>query len=328
MTHFSIGVDLGGTSIKAALVKAGSGIVEIREKDTAAHEGPDAVINRIAGLIKELTSLSPTGSISGVGIGAPGAVNWERDTVSNPPNLDQWEVINLSKALKEHLMNDDLPVIVENDANVAGLGSAHYGAGKPYPSFILVTLGTGVGGVIIYNNTIFRGATGGAGEIGHMTIDYEGPYDHAGVAGSIEAYIGQRFLSRHARYRVRRREESLLHKMTDGHLKSITPKMLTEAATQGDKSAIEILAWAGHKLGCVLGSAVNLLDIRKIIIGGGVSAAGDFILEPAYDAMLRFVMPGLRDGLEIIRETLGNEAGMLGAAHLVFEYLDEHSYSS
>lgn len=328
MTHFSVGVDLGGTSIKAALVKAGSGIVEFREIDTAAHEGPERVIDRIAGLIRELTRSSPSGAISGVGLGAPGAVNWERDTVSNPPNLDQWEVINLSRALKTRLEDENLPVIVENDANVAGLGSAHYGAGIPHPSFILVTLGTGVGGVIIYNNKIFRGATGGAGEIGHMTIDYEGPIDHAGVAGSIEAYIGQRFLSRHARYRVRRREDSILHKMTEGQLKTLTPKMLSEAAQSGDRSAIEILAWAGHKLGCVLGAAVNLLDIRKIIVGGGVSAAGDFILEPAYDTLLRFVMPGLRDGLEIIRETLGNEAGMLGAAHLVFEYLDEHTYSS
>jgi glucokinase len=104
--------------------------------------------------------------------------------------------------------------------------------------------------------------------------------------------------------------------------------MLHEAAEDGDEGAREILSWAGHKLGCVIGSAVNLLDIRKIIIGGGVSAAGDYILKPAYDSMVRFVMPGLRDGLEIIRETLGNEVGMLGAAHLVFQDLDEPSYSS
>ena len=327
MTHFSIGIDLGGTSIKAALVEEGRGIAEFRKVDTNAHEGPDHVIDTIASLVSELKQLSPVGSIAGIGIGAPGAVNWDRDTVSNPPNLDGWDVINLKDAIQQRLQSD-LPVIVENDANVAGLGSAHYGAGIPYDSFILVTLGTGVGGVIIYNNKVFRGTTGGAGEIGHMTIDYEGPYDHSGVAGSIEAYIGQRFLSRHARYRLRTRDHSQVHEMTNGKLKKITPKILAEAAANGDQEAKDVLAWAGHKLGCVLGSAVNLLDIRKIIVGGGVSAAGDLILAPAYNTMVQFVMPGLREGLEIIRETLGNEAGMLGAAHLVFEYLDEHSYSS
>ncbi len=327
MTHFSVGIDLGGTSIKAALVTRNTGIVELRSTPTLAHEGPAKVIDRIADLVNELIAASPSGVIAGIGLGAPGAVNWNRDTVINPPNLDHWDVVNLRNELQTRLKTN-LPVIVENDANVAGLGSAHYGAGIPHNSFILVTLGTGVGGVIIYNNKVFRGTTGGAGEIGHMTIDYEGPIDHTGVAGAIEAYIGQRFLSKHAKYRLHTRQDSVIHQMTQGDLDTITPKMLFEAAETGDEGALEVLTWAGHKLGCVLGSAVNLLDIRKIIIGGGVSAAGTFILKPAYDTMVRFVMPGLREGLEIIRETLGNEAGILGAAHLVFEYLDEHSFSS
>jgi glucokinase len=327
MTQFSVGVDLGGTSIKAALVEEGNGILEVRSTDTQADKGPAHVIDRIAGLVQALSERLPGKSIAGIGIGAPGAVNWERDTVSRAPNLANWDVVNLREALQDRLRSD-IPVIVENDANVAGLGSAHYGAGIPYPSFILLTLGTGVGGAIIYNNRIFRGTTGGAGEIGHMTIDYEGPIDHSGVSGAIEAYIGQRFLSRNARYRLETRTPGLIHKMANGNLTNITPKMLHEAAEDGDEGAREILSWAGHKLGCVIGSAVNLLDIRKIIIGGGVSAAGDYILKPAYDSMVRFVMPGLRDGLEIIRETLGNEVGMLGAAHLVFQDLDEPSYSS
>ena len=327
MTHFAVGVDLGGTSVKAALINRDSGIVELRSTPTLASEGPRNVIDRIADLIRELITVSPDGAIGGIGIGAPGAVNWERDTVINPPNLDRWDVVNLRNELQSRLQTS-LPVIVENDANVAGLGSAHYGAGRPHNSFIFVTLGTGVGGVIIYNNKVFRGSTGGAGEIGHMTIDYEGPFDHAGVAGAIEAYIGQRFLSNHAKYRLHTRSESIIHKMTEGDLSTITPKMLYDAAEDGDEGAREVLSWAGHKLGCVLGSAVNLLDIRKLIIGGGVSAAGPYILKPAYETMVRFVYPGLREGLEIIRETLGNEAGILGAAHLVFEYLDEHSYSA
>ena len=182
--------------------------------------------------------------------------------------------------------------------------------------------------VIIYNKKIFRGATGGAGEIGHMTINYEGPMDRSGVPGAIEAYLGQRFLSRHAKYRVRNEKESLIHGIAKKSKHGLTPKVLFDAAVEGDVHAIEILAWAGHKLGCVLGSCINLLDIRKVIVGGGVSAAGHFILDPARESLKRYVYPGLKDGIEIIRETLGNEVGMLGAAYLVFEYLDEHSFTS
>jgi glucokinase len=327
MNTFAVGVDLGGTMIKAALVERGQGIRELVSIDTLAREGPEPVIDRIAGLVRRLASAAGTDSILGIGIGAPGAVNWERTSVSRAPNLHGWDVINLQTALQSRL-GAAYPVIIENDANVAGLGSAHYGAGLPFDSFILVTLGTGVGGAIIYQNKIFRGATGGAGEIGHVTIDYEGPFDRSGVAGAIEAYLGQRFLSRHARYQLLNRPDSIIHKMTGGELEKITPKMLHEAALAGDAAVQSVLAWAGHKLGCVLGSAINLLDIRKVIVGGGVSAAGDYILKPAYDSMVRFVMPGLRDGLEIIREHLGNEVGMLGAAHLVFEYHDEHGTAS
>lgn len=108
-------------------------------------------------------------------------------------------------------------------------------------------------------------------------------------------------------------------------MKDLTPEMLSKAAAQGDEGALEVLAWAGHKLGCALGSAVNLLDIRTIVVGGGVSAAGDFILEPARKSILRFIKPGLREGVTVLQETLGNEVGMLGAAHLVFEYIEAHA---
>jgi glucokinase len=218
-------------------------------------------------------------------------------------------------------LKSDLPVFVENDASVAALGSAHYGAGKPFDDFIMVTLGTGVGGAIIYDNKVFRGSTGGAGEIGHMSIDYEGPFARSGVAGAIEAYVGQRFLSRHARDQLIARRESILHKTAGDDLVDLTPKLLYEAAVAGDEAAIDVFRWAGHKLGCVLGSAVNLLDIRKIIVGGGQSAAGDFLLEPARETIIRFVTPALREGVEIIRELRGNDIAILGAARLAIDEL-------
>ena len=321
MEHYAIGIDLGGTNIKAALVERNAGLVEVKRTPTEAEKGADHVLDRIVALTREMIDEAPDKHVAGIGIGAPGTINWERTSIRYPPNIPGWIEVNLREALQKRL-RDDLHVIVENDANAAALGSAHYGAGRPYDAFIMVTLGTGVGGAVIYQNTIFRGTTGGAGEIGHMTIDYDGPVARSGVAGAIEAYLGQRFLSRHARYRLLNYPESPLHQEAGPDMKDLTPEMLSHAAEKGDEAASEILAWAGHKLGCVLGSAINLLDIRTVIVGGGVSAAGDLILDPARQAVGHYIKPGLREGVVILQETLGNEVGMLGAAYLVFEILD------
>lgn len=323
MSPYAVGIDLGGTNLKAALVHRDEGLVSRASRPTQAERGPQHVVERIQELAADLIADAPQADVAGVGIGSPGAVDWARTTVSQPPNLPGWDEIDMRTTLQAEL-GKDLSVIVENDANVAAFGSAFYGAGRDVDSFIMVTLGTGVGGGVIYQDQIFRGSTGGAAEIGHMTIDYEGPYANSGVSGAIEGYLGQEFLSQHARDRLVNYPDSALHEIVDGDLDQITPRILYRAATQDDPLAKNVLAWAGHKLGCVLGSAVNLLDIRTIIVGGGVSAAGDFILEPARDALPRFVVPGLREDLSIVRETLGNEVGLLGAARLIFEGEQAH----
>ncbi len=317
MSSHAVGIDLGGTNLKAALVDREDGLLETTRRRTNADRGPDHVIDGIATLAEHLIDSAPT-SIAGIGVGSPGAVNWERTTVAQPPNLAGWDTVNVQEALQSRV-GTDVPVVVGNDANVAGLGSAFFGTGRPFDSFIMVTLGTGVGGAIIYRNQIFRGSTGGAAEIGHMTVDYEGPFANSGVAGAIEAYLGQEFLSDHARDRLVNYPDTALHDLVDGNLDRLTPRILHEAAQDGDKAAQDILEWAGHKLGCVLGSAVNLLDIRTIIIGGGVSGAGDFLLDPAREALPSFVVPGLRKDLRLHQEELGNEVGLLGAAQLAFE---------
>jgi glucokinase len=317
MSTYAVGIDLGGTNLKAALVEETDGLCESTRAPTEADKGPDHVVERIAELARAMLDAAPSDGVVGIGIGAPGAVNWSHTTVSRPPNFPGWGVVNVREALQERL--GALPVLVENDANVAGLGSAYYGAGRPYDSFIMITLGTGVGGSVIYQNRIFRGSTGAAGEIGHMTIDYEGAFANSGVAGAIEGYLGQQFLSDHARNRLINYPDSVVWELTDDDLEALTPRLLHEAAREGDAAARDILAWAGHKLGCVLGSAVNLLDIRTIVVGGGVSSAGDFILEPARETLPQYVTPGLRSDLRVLREERGNEVSLLGAARLAFE---------
>lgn len=321
MSEYAVGIDLGGTNLKACLVRRGEGLLHQTRRPTEAEQGPDHVLDRIAETIVELRAQTPDGTIAGVGLGSPGTIDLAQRTVSYPPNFPGWEVVDVRTALQTRLQGD-VHIVVDNDANCAGLGSAHYGMAVDYPSFIMVTLGTGVGGAIIHHNRVFRGATGAAGEIGHVSIDYEGPVDRWGIAGAIEAYLGQNFLSTHARYRLLTRRESLIHEMAAPDLEDLTPLMLYEAAKAGDAPAREVLAWAGHKLGCMLGSVINLLDLPTVIVGGGVSGAGDFILAPAREAVVRYVMPGLRDRVQILRETAGNNVGMLGAAHLIFQHMD------
>lgn len=326
--RYAVGVDLGGTTVKAALVERDAGLVARTSVATDADAGPERVLDRVAeAVVRVLASLPDGAAVGGLGLGSPGVVSLDRRTVRRPPNFPGWDEIAMPDALGARLAPhprwpDGAPVIVENDANVAGLGSAFYGAGRDFASFVMVTLGTGVGGAIIVDRRLFRGTTGAAGEIGHVSIDYEGPYSRAGVAGAIEAYLGQRFLSRYARYRLLARDTEL-HETAGADLAEITPQAIYEAAADGDEEARAVLSWAGHKLGVMLGSVVNLLDIRKVVVGGGVSAAGDLLLEPARKALRRAVMPAMLDGVEIVQETRGNDVALLGAARLVFEADDD-----
>ena len=325
MSSYAVGVDLGGTNLKVALVEEERGIVRRASLPSEAADGPHRVLDRMAeGITRVLGGLPEGERLAGLGVGAPGAVSMDRTTVRKPPNFQGWDSVHLPNQLGRRLGDVPLdgPILVENDANVAGLGSAFWGTGRPHDSFVMVTLGTGVGGAIIHENRLFRGTTGAAGEIGHISIDYEGPYSRAGVAGAVEAYLGQRFLSRHARYQLLARETHL-HETAGHDLCDVDPRQLHAAAVAGDPGATEVLAWAGHKLGVMLGSVVNLLDIRVVIVGGGVSQAGDFILDPARAALQRAVMPSMLEGVQILRETKGNEVALLGAARLAFEHRDD-----
>ena len=314
----AIGIDLGGTYIKAALVHKAFGLVKTNSVETGADQGKDHVLSQIEAAVKPL--MRRRDRINGIGIGAPGSIDLDRKTLTSPANMPGWGVVDLREALKKRL-GKRLNVFVENDANAAALGSGRYGAARKYDHYIMVTLGTGVGGAIVFNKRIFRGETGAAGEVGHVSIDYDGPPALTGINGAIEAYLGQRFLTGHAREQLEEYPESILHAAPG--LENLTPATITEAALNGDHGAIAVLEWAGEKLGCALGGIINLLDIRTIVIGGGVSKAGDFLLKPTRDVLLSYIIPGMQEDVTVVQETLGNEAGMLGAACLVFDQLDD-----
>lgn len=312
----SIGIDLGGTNIKSAVVDREKGLLSTYSIPTRASEGPETVLDRIAEAISNAAENAP-GKPVGVGIGSPGVISLDRTTVSNPPNLPGWDVIDVNKEIRKRT---GLDAIVENDANLMALGSSRYGVGRNLDSLIMLTLGTGVGGGIIYHRELYRGMTGGAAELGHVIIDYNGPDSNSSAKGGIEAYIGQRFLIRNALPLIRQHPGNALAQYLDNPDK-LEPKHLSREADKGNELAVRILADAGRMLGYAIVNYIHILDIRNIIVSGGVAKAGDWILEPARKAALERLMPPFREGFEIRYETLGNDAALLGAGSLAFEHL-------
>lgn len=315
---YTIGIDLGGTSIKAALVHKEKGIIEKKAVPTEADQGPRHVLDRIAGLINEIKENANT-EVNGVGLGCPGMISLDRMTVKNPPNFPGWETVNVTNEIRERT---GLNSRVENDANLAALGSARFGVGKSYDHFIMLTLGTGVGGGIIFNNQLFRGPTGAAAELGHVIIDYHGPLSNSNTRGGLEAYLGQRFLSRYAADLIRQEPENPLYDQFIDDFEQLEPVDLYHAANDGNELAQKVLRSAGEKLGYAIVNYIHILDIRTIVLSGGVARAGNWILEPARKMAYERLMPPFREGFEILFEELSNDAAMLGAGSLAYEMQD------
>ena len=200
---------------------------------------------------------------------------------------------------------------------MAAIAEAKFGAGKQYPNFLFVIWGTGVGGGIILNGSIYRGPFGGAGEIGHVCIDYDGLQCNAAHRGCVEAYVGQRYLSQRTIVRLKNHPRSLILKLVAGDVSKVEPKYISQAALKGDRLAREIFTEAGTLLGVALGSVLNTLDLRVIIIGGGISAAGDFVFTAVKKSVQSHVMKPMREDITVLPAKLGNSAGILGAAGLV-----------
>jgi len=309
-----LAVDLGGTTVKAGLVNAGGDILYQNSLPTMAEEGPHVVIGQIEKALREVMENGAFPLRSAIGIGSPGVVD-ESGTVKSPPNLRGWDEVHLAEELRKRFSG--FSVAVENDANVAAIAESKFGAGVDIRDFLFIIWGTGVGGGIILDNKIFRGPTGGAGEVGHISIDHEGPRCNCGGTGCIEAYIGQRYLSERTAAKLREGAVSSLTRLVGGDLAKIEPVFIAEAAQSGDAFARDVLEEAGTLLGFAIAAVMNTLDLRVSIIGGGISAAGDFVLEAIEESVRRQVLKPLRPAIRVLRATQGNAAGLLGAAGLV-----------
>jgi glucokinase len=307
----SCGIDVGGTKILGGVVDEAGTIVEDLRVESPATD-TEAIEKAIEQLVTELKSRH---RITAVGVGAAGYIDKARSTVMFAPNI-AWRDVNL-KADLEALV--DLPVVVENDANAAAWGEFTYGAGHDVDDLLLVTVGTGIGGGIVHDGELLRGAFGVGAEIGHMRVVPDGILCGCGNRGCFEQYGSGNALVREARAAAR--AGSLLAKtlvdLAGGDPERITGPLITEAARAGDPFAIEQLAGLGRWLGEGIASLTAVLDPAAVVIGGGVSEAGDLLLTPIESAFgSQLTGRGHRPVLEIRKAQLGNRAGLIGAADL------------
>ncbi|WP_338449785.1 ROK family glucokinase [Niallia oryzisoli] len=313
-----VGVDLGGTTIKMAFISKDGDILHSWEIATDKREKGRHIPASIARSIEQqlLECKQTKNRLLGIGIGAPGPVNGEDGSLEVAVNLG-WENFPLQEILKRET---SLPVVVENDANVAALGEMWKGAGAGAKNLLCVTLGTGVGGGIIVNGEIVHGTNGAGGEIGHITsVPVGGAPCNCGKKGCLETIASATGI-------VRLALEELSNSINNSRLrdnKEITAKLVFDAAKEGDELAKRVIEQVVFHLGLALANLANGLNPEKIVIGGGVSKAGDTLLEPLKAAFTPFAFPRVAQGVEIVPATLGNQAGVIGAAWLVKQKLSK-----
>ncbi len=315
---YAIGIDIGATTIKAGIIKKNGTIPDQLSSDTKADKGPAFVIQQIIFTIQELFGKHNPTECIGIGIGVPGVVSVIDRTVQHPPNFSDWTKVDVAGQIHKKFK---IPVQIENDANCAAIAEARFGAGIEFKDFLFVIWGTGIGGGIILDRKIYRGPNGGAGEIGHVSIDYNGRLCNCGSYGCIESYIGQRYLSNRTREILLATPKSdvqtKIEKLVNGDLNLIDPAIISQAAEEADPIARDVLTEAGTLLGYALASTLNVLDLRVVIIGGGVSAAPAFVYEAIIKSLRSRVLKPHKEGIRVIKAKLGNMAGIIGAASLV-----------
>lgn len=308
-----LAVDLGGTKIIAAIVSNQGQILAKEYCLTLANEGPQSVINRIFSAIDHLLSaksinLSQLNSIS---LAAPGAIDLDSGLVTLSPNLPDWHDIPLRDIVKEKYR---VSTFLLNDASAATLGEHRFGAGKGIKNLIYLTVSTGIGGGIIIDGELYSGACGDAGEIGHMTIDVNGPKCSCGNIGCLEILASGTAVAREAIRRISQGEKSSLAELVSGNIEGITAEEVDIAARDGDSLAMEVISQAATYLGVGMVNLVNIFNPEMIIVGGGMAKMGDRLLNPARQVVMDRVFPLLAQAVCIVPAQLGEDAGVLGAA--------------
>ncbi|CAH0269725.1 Glucokinase [Peribacillus simplex] len=321
MEKWLMGVDLGGTTTKLALINLYGEIIHKWEIGTDISEkGKFITINIAKAIDAKLVELNePKSKIVGIGMGAPGPVKFVNGSIYEAVNLG-WKDYPLKDLLE---VETSLPAVIDNDANMAALGEMWKGAGNGAKDLVCVTLGTGVGGGIIHNGQIVHGTSGAAGEIGHITVVTDGGAPcNCGKTGCLETVASATGIVRMALEALNTADEQsmLQQKVEEGN--AVTSKLLFQCAAAGDSLSKAVVNKVGNYLGLALSHVGNVMNPDKIVIGGGVSQAGDILLDPVRSAFGKYAFKRVGKSTKMSLATLGNDAGVIGAAWLIKSQLN------
>jgi glucokinase len=308
-----IGVDLGGTQIKAAVFSMELELLEELRYPTEARQGPQHVLGNIKKVIAELLlriGRSPE-DILCIGLGIPGLLDRERGLSIFSPNLPGWEHIDVAAAIRAVY---DAPVFIDNDVRVNLYGEWRFGAGKGYRNIVLITIGTGLGAGIVVEGQVLYGTTSSAGEIGHMNMYREGRPCRCGSKGCLGRYVSAAGLVNTVKERLNAGDTSIVETWVQSDLEQIKAEMLSLAYDEGDALAQDVLHEAGTLLGVGLANVMNILNPQLIIIGGGVANAGERLLRSVRESVSSRSLPLSNQACQIVQAQLGSRAGTIGAA--------------
>lgn len=308
MSHWVVGIDLGGTKIDLGLVNPHDQIVARRRIPTNGDDGPQAVIERIVKNIAELAKDLPAGDhIAATGICTPGPVDHQNGRILDPPNLPGLHNSPFRQMLSEQL---HMPVSLEHDAKAAGLGDFYYGAGRDAKSMVYVVVGTGVGAAVIADGQLYRGEHNFAGEVGHITMDRDGELCSCGSRGCVETYMSGPWLAR----RYQRAIERGGWEPSVDDFYAISGEQVATLARQGDPLAVKIVVAAGEALGVAVASMAMVLNIDLYVIGGSVYKCGDLFLNPARRIVPKYSFTSVSSGVRIVATELDTDGPILGCA--------------
>ncbi len=314
MSEVIVGVDLGGTNVKIAVVSRDKRILAKDSRPTHAERGPEGVMDVMEEGVRHVLEAAGVtmDEVLAVGFGAPGPLNWQTGVVYRLPNLPGWKDVPLAQTMRERL---GATCFLDNDANAAAYGEYWLGAGQGTQSMVVLTLGTGVGGGVVVFGKLLRGIDGTAAELGHLKVQRGGRLCGCGQRGCLEAYASVSGMVKTAiEALLEASGESVLKEMAGGEMENVTGRMISDAAEQGDPVALRVFEETAAWLGLGIGSIINYQNPERVVLCGGMIAAGDLLFTPVREAARAncFKVPGRR--CEIVPAGLGGDSGVLGAA--------------
>jgi glucokinase len=311
----SIGIDVGGTKVLGGVVDSEGNILTTHREDTPKAGGTE-LTQTVIGVIQELLAQYPEKEIAAVGISAAGFVSSDRQTILASPNIAGWNGVNLHSEISKEIL---LPIVIENDANAAAWGEAKYGAGRGEGNVLMLTIGTGIGGGLVNDGELYRGAFGVASEFGHVRLVPSGLECGCGARGCFEQYASGSALRRYLKEEIDsspEKGEKLLAR-AGGKIENVKDEHIMAAAREGDPLALAAFNTTGDWLGAGIVTIAMVLDPACVVIGGGVAEAGEILMAPTQVAIEQY-MPfnNKHPKPKVFVAELGNDAGLVGVADL------------